>query len=198
MTGSRATLDALILAAGASTRLGRPKQLVRLDGRTLLERAVALAARCVDGAVHVVVGEDAATDRAALSATSASVHEFTGWEQGQGASLAFGLGHASAGDGVLVMLTDQYRLTAGDLDALVERWRRQPQRPAAARYAGTVGAPVVWPRADVGALIRDRRPGRERLDPANCSVVDLPRAAFDLDTPADLARLRAFERALRG
>jgi len=192
------TIDALILAAGASSRLGRPKQSVRLRDRTLLQRIVELAQDCVDVEVHVVVGAQAAVDRAALATTSAQVHEFSDWQRGQGASLAHGLAHAKCGDGVLVLLVDQYRLQADDLRALIAQWRHQPQRPAAARYAGTLGVPVVWPRAQIDELIRHGRPGRERLDARRCTVVDLPRAAFDLDTPEDLASLRRFARQLSG
>lgn len=179
-------IDALVLAAGASSRLGQPKQAVRIHDNALLTRAVSAAGKATAGRVHVVLGAGAGTLGALAAA--AQVHVFEDWAQGQHASLCFGLDRVGDVDAVLVMPCDQYRVRAEQLIALVSLWRSRPDAPAAASYDGTLGVPVVWPAAWFSRLRRAGR-GRALLNARMCSALPLPEAAYDLDTPADLAAL---------
>ncbi|MFK8014411.1 MAG: NTP transferase domain-containing protein [Gammaproteobacteria bacterium] len=191
-------VSALVLAAGGSTRLGEPKQAVRLDGQTLLRRTTRLAASCVDGSVNVVIGANAAADRTELADEPVEIHEFARWRQGQAASLSFGLRHIRAGHAALVLVVDQYRLNRGHLGALLEAWREAPQCPAAASYSNIEGVPVVWPSGAIASLVSSGRPGRDVLAAHRCTTVPLPAARFDVDTPLDLEQLRRFERSNSG
>lgn len=191
-------VDALVLAAGASARLGQPKQAVQFRGTSLLERAVELAMESVSGEVHVVVGATATHDLATLEKYDVRPHNFADWAAGQSASLRFGLGQCLNADGVLVMLVDQYRLQRDDLRRLVATWRTQPRLPAAAAYADTVGVPVVWPQARLEMLIDSGKLGRHVLDRITCNAIELEAASWDLDTASDLETLRNFERDALG
>lgn len=197
-SGAAPTVSAVVLAAGASSRLGEPKQSVMLDGQSLLMRAAQLASSCVDGDVHVVVGANAAADARALDYALVQVHPCSEWAQGQSASLSLGLSRIAAGHAAVVLVVDQYRLRADHLRRLLDAWRADPQRPAAARYADTLGVPVVWPPALIETLVASRCLGRDMLAAVSCTEVALPAARFDLDTPQDLAQLRRYEQSRSG
>ena len=187
-----------MLAAGASRRYGRPKQLLRLNGETLVARSARLALGAGASAVCVVLGYRAGViDRALRNGSSDSRHVYTvrnpRWRDGMGRSLACGVaaldGRARA---VLVCLVDQPLVQAGDLAALVRIWRHSPRAVVASRYAGKLGAPAIFPRPHFRALkslAGDR--GAQGLLAARRNVlgVPLPRAATDIDRPRDLPGL---------
>jgi molybdenum cofactor cytidylyltransferase len=96
--------------------------------------------------------------------------------------------------GALVLLTDQALLARPELVLLIDRWRRQPGRPAAALYGGHTGAPAILPRRlwrAAKSLRGDQ--GARHLLRGHSAVTTVPirSAAFDLDTPADAAAISA-------
>jgi len=116
------------------------------------------------------------------------------WREGMGTSLRAGLAAVPrTAKAALLMLVDQPRVDAAAVKRLVDTWRRRPRVPAAARYDGRTGVPAVLPRrywralkslrGDQGARALLR--GSERL-----TLVDMPEAALDIDTPRDLETLR--------
>lgn len=191
-------LHAIVLAAGASSRFGSAKQLVRVAGRPLLHSAVARAAEVAGAAVIVVLGARAAELTALLTHSQSSVVINRDWREGIASSIRAGVARLPAScTAVLVTLVDQAGVTAEDLKRLVSAWRRQPDYIAAARYGTTTGVPAIFPRStfsdlqslrgDVGArALLQRNPDR---------VVRVPMAsaAIDIDTPEDLLKL-GFER----
>jgi molybdenum cofactor cytidylyltransferase len=193
--GAVSSLHILILAAGASTRLGQPKQLVRLDGRPLLHTMVSHAVAVAGHAVTVVVGAHAQELALLLKHSPASVIVNRQWEEGLGASIRCGVAALPPGcDAVLIMLADQVGVTSDDLKRLVSAWKGQDVAVVASLYSGTVGVPAIFPRwcfsdlaalrGDVGArLILQRYSDR-------LTRVPMPNAAMDLDTPEQLEELR--------
>ncbi|MBS0375045.1 MAG: nucleotidyltransferase family protein [Proteobacteria bacterium] len=183
----------LVLAAGASRRLGRPKQLVCLDGVPLVRRALGTALALRPRWAGVVVGAYAARVAAAARGAGASIVPARRWREGLAASLAAGV-RAAPGDArwLLVLLVDQWRVGPADCARLLVRAGR---RPVAASYAGRLGVPALWPRSAWPALARLRGDrGAQALLQRTALPVPMPRAAADLDTPADLATLRAAPR----
>lgn len=184
-------LYAIVLAAGASTRFGGIKQLVRIDGRPLLHTTVSRAVEIAGAATIVVLGAHAAELAPLLTHTPATVVINRDWREGIGSSIRAGIARLPAAcSGVLLALADQVAVTAQDLQRLVSAWRRQPEYVAASLYAGAVGVPAIFPRSrfrelaelrgDIGArALLHRNPDR---------VVRVPmeRAALDIDTPEDL------------
>jgi molybdenum cofactor cytidylyltransferase len=191
-TGS---LHVLVLAAGASVRLGQPKQLVRVAGRPMLHSVVSQATAIAGHAVTVVLGAHAAELTRLLQHSGVSVIVNRNWEEGMASSIRFGVASLPpACDAVLMLLCDQVAVTADDLRRLVSAWRGEDGVVAAARYGGTVGVPAIFPRwcfselsqlrGDNGAKsILERY--RDRL-----AHVAMPNAALDLDTAEDLARVQ--------
>jgi CTP:molybdopterin cytidylyltransferase MocA len=180
----------LVLAAGASRRLGRPKQLVCLGGVPLVRRALGVALALRPRWAAVVVGAHATRVAAAVRGCGAPVVRARRWREGLAASLAAGV-RAAPGDArwLLVLVADQWRLDGADCATLLARAGR---RPVAASYAGRLGVPVLWPRSAWPALRRLRGDrGAQGLLQHSALAVPMPHAAADLDTPADLAELRA-------
>jgi CTP:molybdopterin cytidylyltransferase MocA len=190
-------VGAVVLAAGGSTRLGRPKQLVTLHGEALVRRAARAALEAGAAPVVVVVGAGAAEVRAALAGLpDVDVVENADWADGMASSLAAGLRvleHAGVA-GALLTLADQPRVQARDLSALLAAFAAGAG-VAAAEYAGTVGAPAVVGRARFAELLalRGDRGAGGWLRGLGSAVtrVPVPGAAFDVDTPEDVARLAA-------
>jgi molybdenum cofactor cytidylyltransferase len=193
----RARLACVLLAAGGSSRLGRPKQLVRRGRRPLLTHAVLEAREALgpDALIVVVLGADALRLRALLRRTAPDVGIALNarWQSGLASSLQKGIGALPIGtDAALVLLVDQPDVTAAALRRLLAAWRSRPAVPAAARYARRVGVPAILPRrswrevraleGDVGAraLLRGR---------GSVTLVAMPEAAFDVDTLDDVKKL---------
>jgi molybdenum cofactor cytidylyltransferase len=191
-------LHAIVLAAGASSRFGSAKQLVRVAGRPLLHTAVARAAEVAGTAVSVVLGARAAELTPLLKHSQSSVVINRDWREGMASSIRAGVARLPPGcTAVLLMLVDQAAVTAEDLKRLVNAWRRQPDYIAAARYGTTTGVPAIFPRSSFPDLqsLRGDTGARVLLQRNPDRVVRVPMAsaAIDIDTPEDLLKL-GFER----
>lgn len=183
----------IVLAAGASRRLGQPKQLVQLRGRPALHGVIgnALAVGCP---VSVVVGANAKDISPLVARTSASLVVNRGWEEGIAASIRAGLAALPpACEAVMIVLGDQVAVTADDLKRLHSEWNGDASRIAAAVYAQQVGVPAIFPRCYFPELSELRGDQGARLilqrNADRLVRVPMPRAATDLDTPEDLAQL---------
>jgi molybdenum cofactor cytidylyltransferase len=192
---ARTRLAALVLAAGGSTRLGRPKQLLRRHGETLLLRTCRLARAVAGENVIVVLGADALRMRRAVRRrypTFCIAHNAR-WREGMAGSIRAGLVEVPAGTaGLLILLVDQARIEARDLRLLAARGRRSPARAAAALHSGRPGAPAIIPRRsfrDLRSLEGDTGARQLLGRLRDVSPVAMPAAAIDVDTAADLARL---------
>ena len=168
-------IAAVILAAGASTRFGSPKQRILLA--PVLERVRAAAA--VDDVVVVLGAHEVETD--------ARVVRCPDWERGPGASLRCGLGALGADvEAAVVVLADGPELAPEAVDRVVAAWRGEPV--LAAGYGGVRGHPVLLARAAWEAVPDD---GARALEPVLIPCDDLGYPG-DVDTADDLpARLRA-------
>jgi molybdenum cofactor cytidylyltransferase len=189
-----ATPHVLVLAAGAATRFGSPKQLVRVGGEALLQRAVSRATEVGGHAVTVVLGAHAAALTPLLRHSSATVLINRHWEEGLASSLRLGVSHLPGStEAVLVTLADQAAVTTFDLRRLAGAWRRQPDSVIAASYEGHTGVPAVFPRHAFSQLLALR--GDMGARPVLSQLADrvlrvpMPNAAIDIDTPEDLLKL---------
>jgi molybdenum cofactor cytidylyltransferase len=190
-------LACILLAAGGSRRLGAAKQLIRYRTRPLLAHAVAAARGALPRArLIVVVGSEALRVRLVLRRASCCARAVANsrWREGMATSLRSGLDAVPrAAKAALVLLVDQPRVDAAAIARLVGAWRRRPGVPAAARYGERVGVPAVLPRRHWSALkqLKGDQGARALLrDAHNITLVDMPEAALDIDTPADLLALR--------
>jgi CTP:molybdopterin cytidylyltransferase MocA len=189
-------IGALVLSAGASSRLGRPKQLVTYHGEPLVRRAAAAAVAAGAAPVVVVLGAHAGAVEPALAGlTGVSTTTNEQWAQGIASSLAAGIRAVTAladCDGVLITLSDQPLVDATALRELVAAFDGT-RRIVAAEYDGTVGVPALIGREHLDELLQlsgDAGAGRWlRARLAAVTRVPTPGAALDIDTVDDLARL---------
>ena len=182
---------ALVLAAGGSRRLGRPKQLLTRDGETLVHRTARLAFESGAGRVLVVLGAARREVEAAVAGLGCEVVANPAWEQGLAGSLRAAAAHLQAADGrVLVLPCDLPGLEAAQLRALLDAAAAASSGCAATRLGDVVGVPAVvpgrWWRED--ALDGDRGFGARlrALAPGTLGVVAHDGLALDVDTAADV------------
>ncbi len=189
-----AELWCVLLAAGGSSRLGYPKQLLRDPVKPLLLRAVEAALTVAPGKVVVVVGAHALRMRSLLSRNFGDVPVVynAAWTQGISTSLRAGIGVLpQPARGALIMLTDQVRVEARDLGRLANQWRLQPSATIAARYDGEIGVPAILPRRLWPRLreLEGDHGAKALLEKGRTKIVDMPSAAVDIDTVEDRRRL---------
>ncbi|MGD0097305.1 MAG: nucleotidyltransferase family protein [Terracidiphilus sp.] len=195
------TVAAIILAAGASRRLGQPKQLLMHGGERMIERAIRVANEAGAAPVIAVLGA-----HYEMISTAVSLHNpgraipviNDHWELGIASSIHAGLRAvdliAPQAAGVLMLGCDQPRLTAGQLRGLLDLFDAQAS-PAmvASAYARTLGIPAVFPRqvfAELDALSGDKG-ARILFAQPPCALLSMPfpGGEIDIDLPADLAQL---------
>jgi molybdenum cofactor cytidylyltransferase len=187
---------ALVLAAGSSSRLGRPKQLVLVDGEPLLRRTVRIAGEAGFSPVYVVLGAEQEGCRIALAGLDVAIIHNPRWTEGMGSSLRRGIQELSAEiDAVLLLVCDQPRLTSAALLQLRELHERSGRPMTAAQYSGRVGVPAIFSRAlfaELAQVAGDQ--GARAILAAHreeAACLDLPEGACDIDTAADLAALES-------
>ncbi len=193
-----ASIAAIVLAAGASRRLGQPKQLLTLDGETLLARAIRLAGEAGAAPVLTVLGANFDLIRASVNLDTSIPVVNESWKQGISTSIHAGLDALDAvapnTQGALLLTCDQPRLTADHLRALIEGFSAQAEPSiVASAYAGVLGIPAAFPREAFPALraLRGDKGARALLlsPPSSLIAVPFPGGEIDIDEPTDLAKL---------
>jgi molybdenum cofactor cytidylyltransferase len=183
----------LLLAAGAGTRFGKPKQLADLDGRPLLEHSIrALTASPVERVV-VVLGSNADEIMAGVDAHGAEYIVCDRWDEGQSASLACGLAEVAGCEAVVITLGDQPRLSPEAVRRVVAA-RAKGVDAVRATYAGEPGHPVLLERRLFEPMrdVSGDHGARNLLLSVHTREVacDDLGGGEDVDTPAQLDALR--------
>ena len=184
----------VVLAAGGSTRLGQPKQLLTRNGETLVHRAVRLALETSPAQVLVAVGANANVIAENVADLPCEIVRNVEWQSGLAGSLHHAGTHLGASvERVLVIVCDQPGLERQHLDALLDGAGAAESGCAATVHGDALGAPAVIPRGWFESLqvAGDRgfgvRLGQQR---AGVSQLDALALGMDIDTPQDLARAR--------
>ena len=186
----------IILAAGASTRLGSPKQLLQWHGQTLLQHAVQSAAEVVPKPI-VVSGANAAQLQEILDANSVQIVHNASWQEGIASSIHAGLSAAlnqsSPAEQVIFMVCDQPYVSAELLKQLIHEQEHTGKAIVASSYAGTLGIPALFTKAmysqlfdlqgDMGAkkIIQQHR--------RDTATIDFPQGNIDIDTTEEYRQL---------
>lgn len=185
----------IILAAGASTRLGKPKQLLPYKGKTLIRHAVQIALNAEFKPVIVVTGALHEPLLAELKDEDIEVVHNTDWQQGISASIRTGIEAAEKhqADAVLMMLCDQPLITSDHLKALGSTFSSLEEGPiVATAYEHIAGVPVLFPKKLFNSLkaLQGEQGARDLLKVNQNNLVTIPftDAAVDIDTSEDLSR----------
>lgn len=188
-------IAAVVLAAGASTRLGRPKQLLSAGGQSLVKRAVAccVGARCHP--VVVVLGADAELVGRELEDTIARPALNEDWREGMASSVRTGVEALPVDvEATILLVCDQPRISPEILEKLRDAYDRTPGRIVACEYSGTLGGPALFHRDRFSELLQLR--GEDGAKPillrhaAEIVRVPWPDGAVDIDRLEDLEGLR--------
>lgn len=178
-------VGAIVLAAGGSSRMGSPKQLLPYRGKSLIRRAAETATESDCDRVVVVIGNQAPLMRRELEDLTVSIVENRDWLSGISSSIRVGLDELLKDelDGVVMMLCDQPFVTADVLNKLIET-----DRPiVASSYEGTLGVPAFFSREllnELTALTGDQGARRIILNhPELVAAVPFSQGAVDVDTP---------------
>ncbi len=182
-----APIPAVILAAGSGRRMGGPKAMLKLDGETLLQRAVRIAGEAGFSPLVAVVGSG---DPGPLAAR---VLHNTKAAEGMASSIRLGIAALPAeADRVLLLTVDQVSVDPALLQRLLALSTAEPDRPAACAYAETLGIPAVFPRRLFPELLdlSGDHGAKAILLREGATGLPFPEGDADLDTPEDWARLR--------
>jgi molybdenum cofactor cytidylyltransferase len=205
---------AVVLSAGASTRLKQPKQLVHLNGETLLQRTARFALEAGCSPVIVVLGFEAERMQQTLSGLDVKFVLNPDWPTGMASSLRCGIeaieedqpvsrehfDEREAFPGrVLLLVSDQPHLSAAVLQSLLLKNSETQSLITASRYAERSGVPAIFRRPLLSELksIEGDKGARQMIElhRNQATFVDFPEGAFDLDTPEDLKTLLEDENA---
>jgi molybdenum cofactor cytidylyltransferase len=193
----------IVLAAGASSRMGEPKQLLRYEKETLLGRALRAALETRLGPVVVVLGSQADAMQEEIAALDVKIVVNQYWQEGMGSSIRCGLqtletAMAGGTDAAILMLCDQPFVTSGIIRRLADAYIARGALVVASEYEAkgekTLGVPALFSCALFPELMALRgAEGAKRVimhHVAETEVIIMPEAGFDVDTPDDYRALK--------
>lgn len=187
----------IILAAGASSRLGMPKQLLMYDGKTLLQQMLQVAFDSIARPIIVVLGANENNIKRNMDFNTAHIVVNTDWQQGMASSIRCGIHTLVEADplveGVVIMLCDQPYVTTSLLNDLVLAHQKTGKPIVASSYNDTFGAPALFHKnifpellqlkGDVGARSIIQQHVNEM------DVVVFSKGNIDIDTATDFQEL---------
>jgi molybdenum cofactor cytidylyltransferase len=209
------TVGLIILAAGASTRMGTPKQLLAYRGcsfiRHMVEVAIcasqqrfAIASVCQP--IAVVLGANAERIKPEISQLPVQIVENQQWAEGMSSSIRVGLEALNAVnqnlDAVAIALCDQPFVSSQLLDRILEAYRFTGKPIIASEYSGTLGVPVLFSRALFSELMALKSTeGAKQLIKKHIHEVlsvPFPEGAIDIDTPKDYEQFQTLIKSNEG
>lgn len=190
------SIAVILLAAGASIRLGEPKQLLQFQGETLLRRSVKTAL-AVSNKVVVTLGANFKLFQKEIEDLPIEIAENKNWKHGMSSSIKCGLERIFAGgenlQAVILMLCDQPFADEKLLDEIISVYKKTNSLIVSSEYQNTLGVPALFDRKLFSELLKlDAQTGAKQLIKKYCpqtTAVSFPKGAFDVDTPTDYVKL---------
>ena len=187
-------IGAVILAAGSSSRFGRPKQLLEFQGETLIRRAFRAAQTAKCDPIVVVVGETVDEICEELGDTSARLIRNDESVRGLGTSIRCGVQEIAQSIKAVILLTCDQPLVDGDVIARLIAARKDTGKPiVASGYVNTLGIPALFDQSRFEALLTlpDAAGAKSLLlsEGSDVASIAFEDGAVDIDTPADFERL---------
>jgi molybdenum cofactor cytidylyltransferase len=193
-------ISAIILAAGNSSRLGHPKQLVGYQGKTLIERIIETALSATDEVI-VVLGANSEKITSVLTPLVVNnekrvkIVENIYWQEGMASSIKTGMQVIrNEVKGVLLLLSDQPFVDSELLQTMVQNFAKNDQKIIACRYREQLGVPILYPNLFFSQLNQLTGVGGAKSilsdNLGSIITVDFPAGIFDIDTPQDLEMLK--------
>jgi len=192
-------LAIIILAAGASSRLGQSKQLININGECLLERQSNLALS-ISKHVYCVLGSAADLHRQVIEKKRIKIVVNEQWQEGMSTSISAGIkvlpDHINA---AMILLVDQWQLTTTHIEKITEQWLLTPNNIIVAKKSALatkqIGPPVIFPKTYFAQLMEltGEFGAKSVLKKHQKSIksIEISAAFIDLDTPEQLAEMEA-------
>jgi molybdenum cofactor cytidylyltransferase len=195
---SETSCAAIVLAAGASTRLGQPKQLLQMNGESLLHRTIRLAEEGGCAPIFVVLGFEAERMQREIADLDVRVVINPKWQSGMGSSLRSGMEvlvkESQLPQKVVLLLSDQPMLSSEILFSLVKKSAETDSLIAASSYTGRLGVPAVFRKELYPDLqeVEGDKGAREVIQVYRdqTASIDFPEGIIDIDTAQDLELLK--------
>jgi molybdenum cofactor cytidylyltransferase len=192
-------IGAVILAAGESSRLGQPKQLIQFRGKSLLHRIVDAAKKARCSPTVAVIGSDREEVARELKAEGAIIVENENWRLGIGTSIRVGMRRlidkAPTLEAVVLLVCDQPFVDARAIARLIRLREKTKRAIVASRYANTLGVPALFDRSCFQELLAlDNATGAKTVILSNRERVaefPFPEGKIDIDTASDYKKLRS-------
>jgi len=198
-------IAAVVLAAGSSTRMGRPKQTLAVHGKPMLQKVLDTLRESKVDAVVVVLGSRAREVERSLKLSYETVIVNPDFAEGMSGSIRTGLAEVEReADAVMVVLGDQPLVAATTIDALIDAYRRTKELVVLPVMGGRRGNPVLFDRELFPEirLVRGDVGAKSVVMSHEDRVVEVPvddrGILVDIDTPGDYSKVSTSEQEFRG
>jgi len=197
MLASKKNIAILILAAGSSSRMGQPKQLLPWKDTTLLGNAIHNGTTSMAKAIYVVLGANAKSIRKEIMDSEIEVIENPDWQHGIGSSIAIGikmlLKKDNDFDGILIMLADQPLIDKDYLNLMIISFYSQRERIIATAYKNRAGVPALFDKAYCNELadLKNDFGAKELIDQSKGKIftINPNNKSVDIDTQSEYQNL---------
>lgn len=194
-------IGVVILAAGSSSRLGFPKQLIEYKGGTLLQNCLNIAESLELGTKVLVLGAKAKEIERQIDPGNFWIVNNEDWEEGMGSSIRKGIAEALKSETnpehILILLSDQPLVTGDKIQELIEMHIATGKPATFSEYAGDVGVPAIFSEALFADLqkLKGDQGAKKFIGSKNFKfgVLKFETANFDIDTAADVELLKQME-----
>jgi molybdenum cofactor cytidylyltransferase len=188
----------ILLAAGGSSRLGKPKQLLLYKGQTLVQNTLSVALTSNAQSVIVVLGANA--DILQTEITNGKIHVVVNddWQEGMGSSIRTGVKAITeinpSTEGVILLVCDQPFINSALLNNLITAHQKTGKEIVACTYGNTFGPPVFFHQSLFSELLQlkgdtgARSIVQKHLD--NMEAIPFPEGIFDIDTEGDYQKIK--------
>ena len=184
---------AIILAAGESSRLGSPKQLLPFKTKTLISHITETVATVFDDRFRIVLGAHRNLIEHEIADYKAFIIVNDHWQSGLASSIHTGIQSVQdVAQAVMIILADQALITQTHLTMLLTHWQKNPGSRIASTYDSISGVPAIFPKCDFSELLdlSGDKGARQLLNQEhNIIQVSIPEAAVDIDTQNDYKKL---------
>ena len=183
----------ILLAAGSSSRLGRAKQLIEFQGKTLIKKAIEEAQNSQADCLVLVLGSNPELIQTGFDSSSTPFIVNPDWQHGMSSSMQAGLRflmEKEVIDQVLLILCDQPFVDASLLDQLITAKEESGKKIVASAYSNTMGVPALFDGRYFEELLQlSGSEGAKKVifnHQAEVQALDFPLGAVDLDTEEDV------------
>lgn len=192
-------IGVILLAAGSSSRLGTPKQLLQFEGKSLLQNAIDAALKSSASELIVVLGAQADQLRDEIQDPAVHVVYNEAWQEGMASSIRTGInafvGRHPDADAVILMVCDQPHVSSDLLNEMIAVYKQTAKPIVACGYDNTYGPPTLFHSGLFHELLELKGDKGARMIVAEHSgsveIVPFPNGEVDVDTEADYERIKS-------